>query len=96
MFQSFRDRQAGLSNASSPVQFQHHFGQSLNLIHRLQLDRKLEGHDGCVNTVAFTPSGEGLVSGSDDLHINIWDWQKGGEITPATRQLCEQWHVWEA
>lgn len=82
MFRSFRDRQAGLSSASSPVKFQQHFGQSLDLIQRLQLDKKLEGHSGCVNTVAFTPSGESLVSGSDDLHINVWDWQTGA-LTPA-------------
>ncbi|XP_062210870.1 uncharacterized protein LOC133912241 isoform X2 [Phragmites australis] len=35
---------------------------------------KLRGHDGCVNTVSFNPSGDLLVSGSDDTNIILWDW----------------------
>jgi DDB1- and CUL4-associated factor 8 len=35
---------------------------------------KLQGHDGCVNTVSFNPSGDLLVSGSDDTSIVLWDW----------------------
>ena len=78
MFRGLIDRQAGtFAGASSPTAFQHQAGRSLDLIHRLQLDRKLDNHDGCVNTVAFTPTAEHLVSGSDDLYINVWDWQLG-------------------
>ena len=78
MFRGVLDRQAGSSDgASSPVAFQQQAGRSLSLVHRLRLDRKLANHEGCVNTVAFNPTGDRLVSGSDDLHINIWDWQLG-------------------
>uniref|UniRef100_A0A0A8ZV10 Uncharacterized protein n=1 Tax=Arundo donax TaxID=35708 RepID=A0A0A8ZV10_ARUDO len=35
---------------------------------------KLRGHDGCVNTVSFNPSGDILVSSSDDMNIILWDW----------------------
>jgi WD40 repeat protein len=41
-------------------------------VKRLWLERKLEGHDGCVNTVHFSPDGQLLVSGSDDLQIMFW------------------------
>lgn len=40
----------------------------------MQLYGKLGGHAGCVNTVHFNPSGELLVSGSDDRRIIFWDW----------------------
>ena len=78
MFRSLLDRQAGnFESANSPVAFQRQAGRSLSLVHRLRLDRKLANHEGCVNTVAFNSSGDRLVSGSDDLHINIWYWQLG-------------------
>jgi WD40 repeat protein len=43
----------------------------------MELQRTLEGHGGCVNTVSFDPSGSLLVSGSDDQRIIIWDWEAG-------------------
>lgn len=48
-----------------------------DLIHRLELSVKLRKHKGCVNTICFNPSGELLVSGSDDREIIIWDWAAG-------------------
>ena len=47
---------------------------STSLVHRLKLDKLLDEHDGCVNTISFNPSGEVLLSGSDDLRIMVWDW----------------------
>lgn len=44
------------------------------LVKRLSLYGKLHGHKGCVNTVHFNPSGDLLVTGSDDRKIIIWDW----------------------
>ncbi|WIA43907.1 hypothetical protein OEZ86_010313 [Tetradesmus obliquus] len=42
------------------------------------LQRKLEAHAGCVNTVSFdTEGGDVLISGSDDQKILLWDWQRG-------------------
>lgn len=77
MFRGVLDRQAGVGGGSGPSAFNQHFGRSLDLTHRLQLDRKLDKHEGCVNTVSFTQDGEWLVSGSDDLYVNIWNWQTG-------------------
>lgn len=44
---------------------------------RLHLARKLEKHRGCVNAVSFNPSGDTLVSGSDDRRVILWDWENG-------------------
>lgn len=41
---------------------------------RIDLYGTLDGHDGCVNTVHFNPTGDILVSGSDDRQIIFWNW----------------------
>ncbi|XP_039065511.1 WD and tetratricopeptide repeats protein 1-like [Hibiscus syriacus] len=43
-----------------------------SLIRRLALEQELEGHQGCVNTVAWNSNGSLLISGSDDAQIHIW------------------------
>ncbi|CAG9460089.1 unnamed protein product [Pedinophyceae sp. YPF-701] len=48
-----------------------------DLAHRFARVRVLEGHMGCVNTVCFSPTGETLVSGSDDQRIILWDFATG-------------------
>ncbi|XP_078433409.1 transducin family protein / WD-40 repeat family protein isoform X2 [Wolffia australiana] len=45
-----------------------------SLIQRLELERELEGHEGCVNSLAWNKSGTFLISGSDDLEINVWNY----------------------
>ena len=49
----------------------------LDLVQRFELAQKLEGHTGCVNAIHFNERGDRLASGSDDLDIYVWDWQKG-------------------
>lgn len=49
---------------------------SPGLVQRLKLHCKLEGHDGCVNALNFNRTGDKIASGSDDLQIIIWDWQR--------------------
>jgi WD40 repeat protein len=47
-------------------------------VQRMELNQRLEGHNGCVNTVSFdTEAGNILISGSDDLQIVLWDWERG-------------------
>ncbi|KAI9025756.1 WD40-repeat-containing domain protein [Phycomyces nitens] len=39
---------------------------------RMTLDRELQGHTGCVNTLFWSSRGDKLVSGSDDTKAIIW------------------------
>ncbi|ANM66919.1 Transducin/WD40 repeat-like superfamily protein [Arabidopsis thaliana] len=49
--------------------------QKQDLLRRLGLDKKLDKHKGCVNTVSFNADGDILLSGSDDRQVILWDWQ---------------------
>lgn len=49
---------------------------SVNFVRRLQLKQRLEKHEGCVNALHFNQSGTLLASGSDDLNVVLWDWQR--------------------
>ena len=37
------------------------------------LSEKTEAHSDCINSVAFSPDGTKIVSGSDDEMIKVWD-----------------------
>jgi len=50
--------------------------KSVNFVSRLICTDTLEFHEGCVNAVNFSPSGDLIASGSDDKNICIWDWCK--------------------
>jgi WD40 repeat protein len=50
-------------------------------VQRLQLERQLKEHEGCVNCIHFSHGGDRLASGSDDLHVVVWDWAKGRKVT---------------
>ena len=52
-----------------------------SLVQRLKLERQLEEHEGCVNCINFSHGGELLSSGSDDLHVVVWDWARGRKVT---------------
>ncbi|GLT93742.1 hypothetical protein SLE2022_115180 [Rubroshorea leprosula] len=45
-----------------------------SLIRRLSQEGELEGHQGCVNAVAWNSKGSLLISGSDDSRVNIWSY----------------------
>lgn len=57
-----------------PYQFQQRTNSSLHMVERLELLHKLTKHEGCVNSLNFNKNGQLLVSGSDDLKINVWNW----------------------
>ncbi|KAF3791362.1 DDB1- and CUL4-associated factor 8 [Nymphaea thermarum] len=66
-----RRREIGFSR---PRLFAQRVGGLEDLIKRMDLYVKLSAHDGCVNTVHFNPTGDLLVSGSDDKQIIFWNW----------------------
>ena len=45
----------------------------------------LRGHDGSVNSVAFSPDSSKIVSGSDDRTIRVWDASTGIKMLPPLR-----------
>ncbi|XP_050513736.1 DDB1- and CUL4-associated factor 8 [Diabrotica virgifera virgifera] len=72
------NRQLGAnSKMQSSDLFQKRCYGSLHSVQRLELMYKLEGHDGCVNSLNFHPNGQLLASGSDDLQVVLWDWKLG-------------------
>jgi len=60
------------------------FGQrrcaSVDMVKRLKLAYKLSGHEGCVNSLHFNQSGSKIASGSDDLNIIVWEWEKNRKM----------------
>lgn len=56
---------------------------SLYCVERMNLMHKLESHDGCVNCINFNKSGRLLATGSDDLHLKVWDWARNKEVYDA-------------
>ncbi|CAL1298755.1 unnamed protein product [Larinioides sclopetarius] len=55
------------------LRFQRRLHVTKNLVNRLGLEAELEGHGGCVNCLEWNEKGDLLASGSDDLHIILWD-----------------------
>lgn len=51
-----------------------------NVIERLDLLHTLEGHQGCVNSVLFSESGEQIITGSDDTTIRIFCSHTGQQV----------------
>ena len=41
----------------------------------------LTGHSGSVFSVAYSPDGKHIVSGSNDLTVKVWDSQTGKEVS---------------
>ncbi|KAG9450778.1 hypothetical protein H6P81_010743 [Aristolochia fimbriata] len=54
----------------------HRLQMHSSLIKRLSLEKELEGHQGCVNAIAWNSRGSLLISGSDDTRVNIWSYTR--------------------
>ncbi|KAI9193939.1 hypothetical protein LWI28_001539 [Acer negundo] len=65
---------------SRPRNVARRFSASQVLVKRINLYQKLNGHQGCVNTVEFNSTGDLLVSGSDDKRVILWNWATGSKI----------------
>ena len=51
------------------------------------LSEKTEAHSNCINSVAFSPDGTKIVSGSKDGTIKVWD---SGVPEPSNRPSLAQ------
>uniref|UniRef100_A0A6G1SP27 DDB1-and CUL4-associated factor 8 n=1 Tax=Aceria tosichella TaxID=561515 RepID=A0A6G1SP27_9ACAR len=77
-----RARKRGFASTKRPTKrpnmdwFQRYARGSLWMIQRLQLERKLQSHNGPVNCLDFNSSADLICSGGDDLTVCIWEWQK--------------------
>lgn len=83
-FREIQLRQLGLTYCTkaslggaryNPNRFQSRAYGSKHLVERLSLLHRLRKHEGCVNSLNFNSAGTLLASGSDDLKINLWNWQ---------------------
>ncbi|KAG0362354.1 DDB1- and CUL4-associated factor 6, partial [Gamsiella multidivaricata] len=58
--------------AARQAALKHDIFGSGSFVQRMEQHCELRGHDGCVNTLGWDETGEFLVSGSDDLSLNIY------------------------
>ena len=60
------------------------------------LSEKTDAHSGSVYSVAFSPDGTKIVSGSDDQTIKVWDFrapEPSNRLSLAKTDAC--WLVWQ-
>ncbi|CAI9293559.1 unnamed protein product [Lactuca saligna] len=62
---------ATLGNEFSHKDINHSLQMHSSFIRRLYLERELEAHQGCVNTIAWNSKGSLLIFGSDDAHVHL-------------------------
>ena len=61
------------------------------------LSEKTNAHSGDINSVAFSPDGTKIVSGSGDKTIKVWDFgaqEPSNRTSFAKTDAC--WLVWQA
>ncbi|XP_005093046.1 DDB1- and CUL4-associated factor 8 [Aplysia californica] len=72
-----RRREYGFSRRESLMSFNEKLQGSLEMVKRLVMVEQMKCHEGCVNALTFNRIGTLLASGSDDLNIVLWNWQRG-------------------
>ena len=61
------------------------------------LSEKMNAHSNCIHSVAFSPDGVKIVSGSDDTMIKVWDLgaqEPSNRTSFAKTDAC--WLVWQS
>ena len=61
------------------------------------LSQKTNAHSGWIRSVAFSPDGTKIVSGSDDKTIKVWDFRAPEPSNrPSLAKTDACWLVWQA
>ena len=61
------------------------------------LSEKTNAHSDCIRSVAFSPDGTKIVSGSDDETIKVWDFGASrAQNRPSLANTDACWLVWQA
>jgi WD40 repeat protein len=61
------------------------------------LSKKTNAHSDWIRSVAISPDGTKIVSGSDDKTIKVWDLgAPGAQNCPSLAQINACWLVWQA
>lgn len=66
-------RLRGRELRADPIKFIRDSRFDLHFLNRFGHSKTLRGHEGCVNCLQWNTGGTLLASGSDDLHIRIWN-----------------------
>lgn len=81
-----RARRLGFASSKHPTKrpsmswFERYATNSLYMIQRLQLEKKLQGHTGCIQALDFNSYGNLLCSAGDDLSVCIYDWREKSDF----------------
>ena len=60
------------------------------------LSEKTNAHSDCINSVAFSPDGTKIVSGSNDKTIKVWDsGAPRAQNRPSFAKTDACWLVWQ-
>lgn len=85
-FREIFKREMGFSH---PRSISRRISASEGIVKKLDVYGKLNGHEGCVNAVEFSSTGDILVSGSDDRQIMLWNLLNGTRTLTYPSGHCE-------
>ncbi|ORE08472.1 hypothetical protein BCV72DRAFT_89196 [Rhizopus microsporus var. microsporus] len=77
LYQNLRERRCSGGNTALMNRYKRRLTNSAysdnSVMSQLTIEKTLEGHAGCINTLDWSSSGEFLLSGSDDTRLNIYN-----------------------
>lgn len=76
-----RERQLSFDPQIQHQSFRKRLYSQPSFVKRFEIEKRLKNHNGCVNCINFSETGNLLASGSDDLQIVLWDWAKGSPVS---------------
>lgn len=86
-------RKIGFSSTRQPTKrsniywFGRYVYNSLWMVQRLEMSRRLKHHSGCVNCLDFSSKGNLLCSGSDDGLVCVWDWNRSNQTNKGLNHI---------